>query len=331
MKDLVSRVLSATGYAQALAQEDTHESQDRLENLAELLSAAAEYEARSEDPNLTGFLDQVSLLADTDMVRDDAPVVLMTLHSAKGLEYDVVFLVGLEEGLMPHVRSLEREDAIEEERRLVYVGMTRARERLFLSWAQSRQVFGQRRTSQPSRFLEELPRERMEISGEESRSAAWTRGGLVAGSGLRARARARGSRAGRSRRSRRRVAAELKGDPPGGQGAPPDVRRGHRGAERRLRRRPQADGVVPRHRRQEARGALRRPGSVVIGRAGVATFTGERREGSLGRPRGPPSRQPGPRGDEFISAERAGGLGGPTVGPPSSITTPAGGSGSPSG
>src|SRR5688572_5123227 len=177
VKDLISRVLAASGYATALSQEDTHESQDRLENLAELLSAAAEYEARSDDPNLTGFLDQVSLLADTDMVRDDAPVVLMTLHSAKGLEYDAVFLVGLEEGLMPHVRSLENEDAIEEERRLVYVGMTRARERLHLSWAQSRQVFGQRRTSLPSRFLEEIPRDRLEVSGEAARSQqpAWGR------------------------------------------------------------------------------------------------------------------------------------------------------------
>jgi DNA helicase-2/ATP-dependent DNA helicase PcrA len=178
VKDLISRVLVATGYAQALAQEDTHESQDRLENLAELLSAAAEYEARSEEPNLTGFLDQVSLLADTDMVRDDAPVVLMTLHSAKGLEYDAVFLVGLEEGLMPHARSLESEDAVEEERRLVYVGMTRARERLHLSWAQSRQVFGQRRTSQPSRFLEEIPRDRLEVTGGEPRPQyAWNRPG----------------------------------------------------------------------------------------------------------------------------------------------------------
>jgi len=176
VKDLISRVLAASGYAVALSQEDTHESQDRLENLAELLSAAAEYEARSDDPNLTGFLDQVSLLADTDMVRDDAPVVLMTLHSAKGLEYDAVFLVGLEEGLMPHVRSLESEDAIEEERRLVYVGMTRARERLHLSWAQSRQVFGQRRTSLPSRFLEEIPRDRLEVSGEAARAEpAWGR------------------------------------------------------------------------------------------------------------------------------------------------------------
>ena len=178
VKDLISRVLAASGYAVALSQEDTHESQDRLENLAELLSAAAEYEARSDEPTLTGFLDQVSLLADTDMVRDDAPVILMTLHSAKGLEYDAVFLVGLEEGLMPHVRSLESDDAIEEERRLVYVGMTRARERLHLSWAQSRQVFGQRRISQPSRFLEEIPRDRLEVSGEAARAQpAWGRGG----------------------------------------------------------------------------------------------------------------------------------------------------------
>jgi DNA helicase-2/ATP-dependent DNA helicase PcrA len=178
VKDLISRVLSASGYAAALSQEDTHESQDRLENLAELLSAAAEYEGRSDEPTLTGFLDQVSLLADTDMMKEDAPVVLMTLHSAKGLEYDAVFLVGLEEGLMPHVRSLESEDAIEEERRLVYVGMTRARERLHLSWAQSRQVFGQRRTSQPSRFLEEIPRDRLEVTGEAAREQpAWGRGG----------------------------------------------------------------------------------------------------------------------------------------------------------
>ena len=178
VKDLISRVLAASGYAAALSQEDTYESQDRLENLAELLSAAAEYEGRSDEPTLTGFLDQVSLLADTDMVKEDAPVVLMTLHSAKGLEYDAVFLVGLEEGLMPHARSLESDDAIEEERRLVYVGMTRARERLHLSWAQSRQVFGQRRTSQPSRFLEEIPRDRLEVTGEATREQpAWGRGG----------------------------------------------------------------------------------------------------------------------------------------------------------
>jgi len=89
----------------------------------------------------------------------------MTLHSAKGLEFPSVFLVGLEEGLVPHSRSLASRDALEEERRLCYVGMTRAMERLHLTWAASRQVFGQRRLSEPSRFLEEIPRESLEVSG----------------------------------------------------------------------------------------------------------------------------------------------------------------------
>jgi DNA helicase-2/ATP-dependent DNA helicase PcrA len=165
VKDLMSRVLEATGYSAALAQDDSQESQDRLENLAELLSAAADYEARDEAPSLAGFLDGVSLLSEADQVKDDAPVVLMTLHSAKGLEFDHVFLVGLEEGIAPHSRSLQRSEAIEEERRLLYVGMTRARQRLHLSWAQSRQYFGQRRVSEPSRFLSEIPGDRIEKSG----------------------------------------------------------------------------------------------------------------------------------------------------------------------
>ena len=174
VKDLLTRVLEATGYSAALAQDDSQESQDRLENLAELLSAAAEYEERDDSPSLAGFLDQVSLLADTDQIQDDAPVTLMTLHSAKGLEFDSVFLVGLEEGLSPHARSLTRPEAVEEERRLLYVGMTRARERLHLTWAQSRQVFGQRRLSLPSRFLTEIPRDGMEVTGEERAAPAWS-------------------------------------------------------------------------------------------------------------------------------------------------------------
>jgi DNA helicase-2/ATP-dependent DNA helicase PcrA len=173
IKDLLSRILELTGYSAALAQEDTQESQDRLENLAELLSAAADYEARDEAPTLAGFLDQVSLLSDTDQIRDDAPVTLMTLHSAKGLEFESVFLVGLEEGLSPHTRSLAKPEALEEERRLLYVGMTRAMERLHLSWASSRQVFGQRRVSQPSRFLTEIPRDRLEVTGEARITPTW--------------------------------------------------------------------------------------------------------------------------------------------------------------
>jgi len=166
LKDLLTRVLEVTGYAAALAQEESHESQDRLENLAELLSAAADYEAREDSPSLAGFLDRVSLLSDVDKAKDDAPVVLMTLHSAKGLEFDAIFLVGLEEGLVPHARSLARGDALEEERRLCYVGMTRARERLHLTWAQSRSVFGQRRLSEPSRFLLEIPRDQVEATAD---------------------------------------------------------------------------------------------------------------------------------------------------------------------
>jgi DNA helicase-2/ATP-dependent DNA helicase PcrA len=165
VKGLLSRVLEVTGYAAVLAEEDTKESQDRLENLTELLSAASEYEVREPEPSLAGFLDRVSLLSDADQVRDDAPVLLMTLHAAKGLEFDAIFLVGLEEGLVPHSRSLTSDAALEEERRLCYVGMTRAREKLHLTWALSRQVFGQRRLTEPSRFLLEIPKDRLQVSG----------------------------------------------------------------------------------------------------------------------------------------------------------------------
>jgi DNA helicase-2/ATP-dependent DNA helicase PcrA len=165
VKTLLEQALERTGYAALLAREDTQESQDRLDNLAELLAAAADYEAREESPTLAGFLDRAALLSETDRLRDDVPVLLMTLHSAKGLEFESVFLPGLEEGLLPHARSLTGPDALEEERRLCYVGMTRAKERLHLSWARSRQVFGQRRLSDPSRFLAEIPLERLERSG----------------------------------------------------------------------------------------------------------------------------------------------------------------------
>jgi DNA helicase-2/ATP-dependent DNA helicase PcrA len=172
VKGLTERALQLTGYAAALAQDERHESQDRLENLAELLSAAADYDAREAAPTLAGFLDRVSLLSDTDLLRADAPVVLMTLHSAKGLEFDSVSLAGLEEGLIPHSRSHQSREGLEEERRLTYVGMTRARQRLNLTWARSRRVFGQRRPSEPSRFLFEVPRESLSISADEDYAPA---------------------------------------------------------------------------------------------------------------------------------------------------------------
>jgi DNA helicase-2/ATP-dependent DNA helicase PcrA len=173
IRALIERTLALSGYSAALSQEATQESESRLENLAELLSAAAEYEARETDPSLAGFLDRVSLLSDVDQARTDAPVVLMTLHAAKGLEFPSVFLAGLEEGLIPHARALEDEtaEALEEERRLCYVGMTRAMSRLHLTWARSRLVFGRRRMSVASRFLGELPRRQLKLTGGDAVSA----------------------------------------------------------------------------------------------------------------------------------------------------------------
>ncbi|HET7292603.1 MAG TPA: UvrD-helicase domain-containing protein [Vicinamibacteria bacterium] len=190
LKGLLERTLATSGYAAALAEENSHEAEARLENLAELLQAAVEFETRREAPGeadeaagpqplLAAFLDRMALLSDVDKSRGDAPVVLLTLHSAKGLEFDSVFLVGLEEGFLPHSRSLLDGDGIEEERRLCYVGMTRARERLVLTWAMSRGVFGQRRLQQRSRFLDEVPAELLEASGShapEAREAHWNDG-----------------------------------------------------------------------------------------------------------------------------------------------------------
>ncbi len=173
LKGLLERTLVLSGYSAALAEDNSQESEDRLQNLAELLQAAADFETRREDETepelpqgcLAAFLDRVALLSDVDKARGDAPVLLLTLHSAKGLEFDNVFLVGMEEGLLPHSRSLLDADGVEEERRLGYVGMTRAKQRLTLSWARSRGVFGQRRLQERSRFLDEIPSEHLEASG----------------------------------------------------------------------------------------------------------------------------------------------------------------------
>jgi len=157
LNEAIDFLLERTGYLAMLEREDTPESLARVENLKELVNAAAEAEERGE--SVVDFLDHAALVADSDELDNQAKVSLMTLHNAKGLEFAVVFLAGLEEGLFPHSRSLESAALMEEERRLCYVGMTRAEKRLFLSWARRRRRFGggTQEPTQPSRFLAEIP------------------------------------------------------------------------------------------------------------------------------------------------------------------------------
>ena len=160
----IGKMLDQSGYLQDLRDERSEEAEGRVENLAELVSAAREYESREPEPSLGGFVDRLSLLSDVDEEQGtrDARVWMMTLHSAKGLEFPVVILAGLEEGLFPHSRSSEDEEELEEERRLCYVGMTRARSRLVLTGAARRRVFGEYQSSEPSRFIDEVPAELVE-------------------------------------------------------------------------------------------------------------------------------------------------------------------------
>ncbi len=153
-------VVERTGYEKMLRTDDTPEADARLENLAELVGSIAEFEARDEDPTLAGFLERVTLDTSTEEETGVERVTLMTVHAAKGLEFDVVMVTGLEEGMFPYggFQSMALDpDELDEERRLAYVAFTRARKRLVLSWAQTRRVFGQVRSGFESRFLRELP------------------------------------------------------------------------------------------------------------------------------------------------------------------------------
>ncbi|HMS55772.1 MAG TPA: UvrD-helicase domain-containing protein [Fimbriimonadaceae bacterium] len=159
-------MLNQSGYMEALRQERSEESIGRLENLQELLNVTMEYDATSEDPSLFGFLESVALVADTDGLDNGGnAVTLMTLHSAKGLEFPVVYLVGLEEGVFPHSRSLGSDSELEEERRLCYVGMTRAMEELHLKHAHRRSLYGTPNFNKRSRFLDDIPEEFLDVSG----------------------------------------------------------------------------------------------------------------------------------------------------------------------
>ena len=169
--ELVERVLERSGTVEAYEAERTIEARGRLENLSELVGSAQEFRARVEEPTLAGFLEEVQLQSDQDTLAEgEAQVTLMTIHNAKGLEYRAVFLIGMEEGIFPHSRSIE-DNEIEEERRLAYVGMTRAMERLALTHATARSLYGRREYNLPSRFLDELP---ATVARERLRPASWS-------------------------------------------------------------------------------------------------------------------------------------------------------------
>ena len=166
---LLNELLTETGYLETLENERTIEAQGRIENLQELVNVAAEYDASTEEPSLEEFLQQLALVADADVrVDDEGLVTLMTLHNAKGLEYPIVFIIGCEEGVFPHSRALD-EGGLEEERRLCYVGITRAERDLYLTSARSRTTFGTRNFGGPSRFLAEIPAQLTDLESQQPR------------------------------------------------------------------------------------------------------------------------------------------------------------------
>ncbi|MGN7169717.1 DNA helicase PcrA [Paenibacillus cellulositrophicus] len=162
--ELTEKMLEMTQYRVDLQRENTIESRSRLENIDEFLSVTMEFEKNNEDKSLVAFLTDLALIADIDSMNDSEEdradaVVLMTMHSAKGLEFPVVFIIGMEEGVFPHSRAFQDNEELEEERRLAYVGITRAEQQLFLSCAQMRTLFGRTTANPPSRFLDEIPEE----------------------------------------------------------------------------------------------------------------------------------------------------------------------------
>ncbi len=193
---LLNELLRETGYLDALEAERTIEAQGRMENLEELVNVAAEYDASTEQagadaegepPSLAGFLQQIALVADGDARSDDEGLVtLMTLHNAKGLEYPIVFMIGCEEGVFPHSRAIE-EGGLEEERRLAYVGITRAQRDLYVTYARTRAVFGARHFGARSRFVDELPvaltdrpaGPALGVGGVRERALSWGGGSLT--------------------------------------------------------------------------------------------------------------------------------------------------------
>jgi DNA helicase-2/ATP-dependent DNA helicase PcrA len=180
--EVVRSVLDETGYEEVLREQRTLEAEGRLENLEEFVGVAAEYDHRATEPSLDGFLQEISLYADVDSYADTGELItLMTLHNAKGLEFPVVFVTGMEEGVFPHQRSLDEQN-LEEERRLAYVGITRAMDRLYLVHARARSLWGGAQYNLPSRFLGEIPAHLIEREVVGGGAAAWSGAGAWGGS-----------------------------------------------------------------------------------------------------------------------------------------------------
>jgi DNA helicase-2/ATP-dependent DNA helicase PcrA len=183
---LGERILGESGYERSLREQDTAEADARLENLHELIGSLLEYETDAERagelPSLSEYLERVSLITSVDGMKDVPAVNLMTVHAAKGLEFTTVLLTGMEEEVFPY-RGLDADDAedLEEERRLMYVALTRARERLYITHAGQRTLFGRSRYAEPSQFLADLPREAVRFEGRAQRRPTWSTPGRAPG------------------------------------------------------------------------------------------------------------------------------------------------------
>lgn len=169
VQEILTSIINETGYVKELEAEDTDEARARIENIDELITKVVSYESDAEEPTLSGFLEEVALVADIDSLEEDSNhVVLMTLHSAKGLEFPNVYLAGMEDGIFPSYMTITSDDPleIEEERRLCYVGITRAKQRLTLTSAKSRMIRGETQYNKVSRFIREIPRELVAVGGQ---------------------------------------------------------------------------------------------------------------------------------------------------------------------
>ncbi len=168
ISELIKTILKESGYEAMLNEEQTKENENRFENLMEFIGVAIEFEKEHADNSLSEFLEGIALISDIDNLDESVEAVtLMTLHSAKGLEFKNVFLVGLEDGIFPSKRSIDEDEFVEEERRLCYVGITRAKEKLYITNASKRTMYGNTTYSLPSRFISELPNELLELQGEQ--------------------------------------------------------------------------------------------------------------------------------------------------------------------